>query len=414
MQNQQEFYDSSNPPEETLVPSYEYQRYTDPREQQRTQEYTPHSYEEGYSGLNDQDFWSDRGEKLRPTPKNEKSMSGLLALLVLVCVAFIAGSLFGIILSWLTWIVVIVLLIVGLAALATNWRVVSVPMPTRTFQIMEHARLVINNGSGAVTIRRGDEGVISVSAIKRASGIGIDTERMQINYHQYGDTLDISSLMAWNFLQFGLRAVDFEITVPSSCDVQLQNGGGQVAIQDIRGVIRVRTGGGNVEAHDLEGQIAMKTGGGHIGASGLKGMIEMQTGGGRIEAQNLKGRIKLRTGGSNIVLDNVRGELTASTGGGRVEVNQSALNGESSVGTGGGKITFSGSLEATGSYKFQTGGGTITIGLPTDAAFSLDAKTGGGGIHNEFGGNEAGNAPRARLNAKTGGGAIRIMKSPAF
>jgi hypothetical protein len=412
MQNQ-EFYHPSSTPEESPTPSYEYQRNTDPREQpEGAQEYPSRSYEEGYSGLNEQDFWSGAGEKLRPEPKNQKNMGGLLAVIALVCAAFIAGSLFGFVLSWLTWIIVAVLIIAGMVALATNWRVVTVPMPTRTFQIMEHARLVINNGSGAVSIRRGNEGMISVAAIKRASGIGIDTERMQINYNQYGDTLDISSHMNWSFLQFGLRTVDFEITVPPSCDVQLQNGGGAVTVQDTRGVIRVRTGGGSIEARGIEGQIAMKTSGGHIEANNVRGLIDMSTGGGSIDAQNLEGKIAMKTGGSHIVMGNVRGQLTAHTGGGRVEVNQSTLRGESSVTTGGGKIIFDGSLDATGSYKFQTGGGGITLGLPADSAFSLNARTGGGGIHNEFGRNEVGNEPRAQLNVKTGGGTIRIMRKP--
>ena len=394
MQNQQEFDYTSNTPEETPAPTYERQSNTDPREQPPAQEYAARSYEEGYAGLNEQDFWSREGEKLRPTPKNQKSMGGLLALLALLCAAFIAGSLFGVILIWLTWVVVIVLIIAGLVALATNWRVVTVPMPTRTFQIMEHARLVINNGSGAVAIRRGNEGMISVAATKRASGIGIDPERMQINYNQQGDMLDISSHMDWSFLQFGLRAVDFEITVPSSCDIQLQNGSGRVAVQETSGVIRVRTGGGRIEASNLQGQIMMKTGGGLI------------------EASNLQGQLELRSGGSRIMLENARGQLTAQTGGGRIEVSQAALSGESSVGTGGGSITFNGSLDALGSYKFQTGGGSITIGLPADAAFSLDARTGGGGVHNEFGGNEVGSGPRAPLRLKTGGGTIRVMKKP--
>jgi hypothetical protein len=135
---------------------------------------------------------------------------------------------------------VVVLILGELAALATNWRVVTTPMPTHTFQIMEHARLVINNGAGTVAIRRGEEGTVSVTATKRTSGIGIDTERMQINYNLYGDTLDISSRMSWSFLQFGLRTVDFEITVPASCHTQLQNGSGRVAVQGASGGIRVR------------------------------------------------------------------------------------------------------------------------------------------------------------------------------
>src|SRR5437773_2389668 len=411
MQNQQEFDHLSNTPEETPAPRNERQSNTDPREQPPSQEYTYHSYEEGYTtDLSERDFWPREGEKLRPEPKNQKSMGGLLALVVLLCAVFIAGSFFGVILSWLTWVVVIALIIAGLAALATNWRVVTIPMPTRTFQIMEHARLVINNGAGTVSIRRGEEGMVSVTATKRASGIGIDAERMQINYNQYGDTLDISSRMAWSILQFGLRTVDFEISVPSSCDVQLQNNSGRVALQGTSGVIRVRTGGGSVHAHDLQGQIAMKTGGGRIEADNLQGLIDLRTGGGRIEAENLQGQINLHTGGSPVILENTRGQLTAETGGGRIEVSQAALSGESSLKTGGGSITFDGSLDALGGYKFQTGGGKINLRLPGDAAFSLDAKTGGGTIHNAFGGNEVGNGPHARLKLRTGGGGIRIYR----
>src|SRR5215831_4121758 len=253
MQHQQEFEHSSSTPEESQAPIKDRQINTDPREQPLSQEPTYRSYEEGYVSQRERDYWPFEGEKLQPEPKNEKSMGGLLALIVLLCVVFILGSFFGAILSSLTWVVVTVLIIAGLAALATNWRVVTIPMPTRSFLIMEHARLVINNGAGTVSIRRGEEGMVSVTATKRASGIGIDAERMQINYNQFGDTLDISSHMAWNLLQFGLRTVDLEITVPSSCDVHLQNGGGRVALQGTSGVLLVRTGGGRIEARDLQG-----------------------------------------------------------------------------------------------------------------------------------------------------------------
>src|SRR5438270_11875233 len=197
MQNQQEFDPMSNTPQETPAPPHERQSNTDPREQPPSQEYTYRSYEEGYTDLSERDFWPYEGEKLRPEPKNQKSMGGLLALVVLLCAAFIAGSFFGVILSWLTWVVVIALIVTGLAALATNWRVVTIPMPTRTFQIMEHARLVINNGAGTVSIRRGEEGMVSVVATKRASCIGICADRMKITNNQYGDTLHTTSRIGW-------------------------------------------------------------------------------------------------------------------------------------------------------------------------------------------------------------------------
>jgi hypothetical protein len=394
MQNQQEFAHTPNTQEETPAPRNERQQNNDPREQPSSQEYAYRSYEDGYADMSERGLWSHENEKLRADPKNQKSMGGLLALVVLLCAAFIVGSSFGVILSWLTWVVVIVLIIAGLAALATNWRVVTIPVPTRSFQIMEHAQLVINNGAGTVAIRRGEEGVVRVTATKRASGIGIKAENMQIHYDQHGDMLDISSLMAWNIFQFGLRTVDFEITVPSSCDVQLRNGSGRVTVQGTSGEIRVRTGSGRVYAHDLQGRIAMKTGSG------------------RIEAGNLEGLIDLHTGSSRIILGNMRGQLTAQTGSGRIEVSQSALSGQSFLKTGSSSITFDGSLNALGNYTFQTGSGGIHLSLPDNAAFSLDAKTGSGGVHNEFGGKEAGNGPRAPLRLRTGSGGIHIYRLP--
>jgi hypothetical protein len=409
MQSQEHSYD--NLPE--AAPPGERTSNTDPREQPRQQAYTYQAYEEGYTGLNARDIWSE-GEKLRPEPKSEKSVNGPLSLIVLLCAAFIAGSFFHIGFGWLNWLIVIVLAFVGAGALIANWRIVTIPMPTRTFQVMEHARLVINNGAGRVAIRRGEEGVISVAGTKRASGIGIDPERMQVNYDQRGDTLNISSLVGWSMLQFGLRAVDFEITVPTSCDVQLDNGSGRVAVQGTNGTVRVRTGSGSIQAHDLQGQIAMKTGSGHIESSNLQGQIDLRTGSSRIEAHNLQGQISLRTGSSRIEASNLRGQVTAQTGSGRIDVRQAELNGNSLLKTGSSSITFEGSLDPQGAYNFTTGSGGINVILPADASFNLDAKTGSGGVKNEFGNQEVGNQPRAQLRLRSGSGGIRIARSGMY
>lgn len=395
MQNQQEFYHTS---EETSMPSSERQSNHDPHEQQQSQsqEYTNRSYEEGYTSLNEHDFWPYKGQKLQPEPKNHKSMGWLLALAVLVCAIFLAGSLFGLILNWLTWVVVTVLLTVGIAMLITNWRVVAIPMPPRSFRIREHARLTINNRAGRITIRRGEAGVIRVNSTKRASGFGINPRRIQINENQYGDFLEISTRMDWNMFQVGLRSVDFEITVPASCDVRVQNGSGQIVVQGTSGEMSVHTGSGRVSAHDLQGQIAMKTGSGRIEVGNLQGLINLRTGSGRIEADNLQGQINLHTGS------------------GRIEVTRSALSGKSLLKTGSNSINVDSSLDPLGDYQFQTGSGSITLILPADAAFALDAKTGIGGVHNEFGSDKGSNGPRAPLKLRTGSGGIHIHRNGIF
>ena len=377
------------------TPAGERTSNSDPREQGQQQGYAYRSYDEGYTGTHARDIWSE-GEKLRSAPRSEKSMGGLLALVALICVVFILGSIVGIFLTWLSWLIVAILVVVGLAALATNWRIVTIPMPTRTFPIMEHAQLVIRNGAGRVTIRRGEEGAISVAATKRASGFGINPERMQVEYDQRGDSVNILTRVGWSIFQFGLRSINFEITVPASCDVQLENGSGRVAVQGTRGDIRLRTGSGGIEAYDLQGQIAMKTGSGGIKVGGLQGQVLVTTGSGGIKGEELQGQITLTTGSGGITIE------------------QSMFAGKSRLSTGSGGIRFDGALDPRGNVEMKTGSGGIDLRLPANAAFSLNAKTGSGGVRNEFGGNEVGSGPRAQLRLRTGSGGIRIAKDGGY
>jgi hypothetical protein len=420
MQNQQEsgsynpnFDPNPNTSEAQPLVSDECSFNTDPREQRRAPSWgdIDRTYEAGYTGLDEHDFGPREGEKLRLAPPQRKNIGGLLVLVVLICAAFIAGNLFGLIIDWLAWFIVIVLAIVGVTVSIANWRVVTIPLPPRSFQITEHARLVINNRSGRITIRRGEEGIVSVSPTKHASGLGINLGCMQVNYEQHGDILQISSRTGWHIFQFGLSRIDFDITVPAGCEVQLHNGSGAITMQGINGVMRVRTGSGRIYAHDLQGQITMKTGSGRMEIGNLQGQIDLNTGSGRIEAGKLEGQIRLRTGSSRIVLDNVRGQLVAQTGSGRIEVTRSALSGESVLKTGSGKINVECWLDQLGNYHFQTGSGRIDLGLPASAAFSLDAKTGSGGVHNDFDRREVGNGPRAPLKLRTGSGRIHIYRA---
>lgn len=406
MQSQEHSYEQSYEQSSIISPDDRVSN-TDPRETGQQQEYTSQSYEEGYTGSSNWNAWTE-GEKLRPEMKSEKSPIGPVGIIVIVCAAFVAGSFLHIGFGWLDWLIAVVLAFVGVAAIISNWRVVTIPMPLRTFQIAEHARLVINNGAGKVEIKRGEDNVVSVAATKRASGIGVSPEGLQVDYEQHSDNLNITNKIHWNIFQFGYRAVDFEITVPANCDVQLENGAGKVAVQGTTGTVRVRTGSGSIQAHDLRGQIAMKTGSGRIESSNLQGQIDLRTGSSRIEAHGLQGQINLRTGSSRIEASNIQGQVTAQTGSGHIEFSQAALSGNSLLKTGSSSIAFDGTLDPAGSYRMETGSGGINLNLPPHAAFRLDARTGSGGVHNMFGSKEVGAEPRAPLRLRSGSGSIRI------
>jgi hypothetical protein len=388
MQNQEHMqYDYDEEP----TPASQRTTNTDPREQPQEQGYAYPAYEEGYSRRDDPAIWN-YGEKMQPTNNSQFNPQNLLALVIIICIALIVGSHFGIIVGWLSWTIVCILIAAGLTALISSWRIVSVPLPTSTFQIREHARLILNSEAGGIVIRRGAEGVITVNGTRRVSGIHANIDSIQVLTRQEGDAVDISTHVDWSFWQFGLHSVHFEITVPASCDVQLATGSGRVVLQDTNGDIRVRTGSGGIEFNNLQGRISLKTGSG-----GVRG-------------NNIKGDTLIQTGSGGVRLDMIEGPLSLRTGSGGVVIEQGFLAGISRISTGSGGITFDGMLDPRSNIEMHTGSGGIVLQLPTTSAFTLDAHTGSGGIHNAFGSQEVGTGPRALLRLRTGSGGIHIRQ----
>ncbi len=356
---------------------------TDPREQRQWQEppiqqqdYEERSYEEGYTGMDADDIWQPQeGEKLRPRSTGQRSPNALFILFALLC-AFVLGAMFsGILHTWLSLSFITVLLI-GASIIATlNWRTVTIPMPTQTFSVSDHPRLLINDTMGTITIRRGENGVVNVAPTKRVSGIGVTPENMQMAYDMHDNMLHISTLIKWNIFQFGLRRIDLEITVPEACDVQVNNGSGRIIADGLHGNIQLKTGSGRIEVNDLQGNVALKTGSGSISGTALNGQMALTTGSGKITLQ------------------------------------QAVLAGTSRLKTGSGSITFDGTLDPRGSYEMKTGSGSVRLTLAPDASFALQASTGSGGVTNEFDGTSPSNVAQAPLKIKTGSGGIRVYKA---
>jgi DUF4097 and DUF4098 domain-containing protein YvlB len=346
--------------------------------QQEQREYAERPYEEGYSSQDSIDAWFREDEKLRPKPSRKRGPQGLLVFIVALCVLLIVGNISGIIIGHLTWsfiaAIVGVIAIIGAFVVIANWRTVTQPVPVETFSVMEHPRLVLNNFSGTVTILRGEQNDVIVAATKRASGIRVNPEKMQVRYDQRGDTINVATNAMWNFFQFGILSTDFEITVPENCDVQVANGSGKIVIQDVNGDIRLKTGSGRIEANDLQGRIALKTGSGRV------------------------------------ALTNISGQVTLATGSGGIDIGQSQLVGISEFKTGSGGITFTGALDPRGSYRFLTGSGSVRFMLSPDTSLNLNAKTGSGRVVNDFANSVPGSGPRAQLTIKTGSGGIYVQR----
>jgi len=162
--------------------------------------------------------------------------------------------------------------------------------------------------------------------------------------------------------------VQFEVTVPSGYNVDVNTEVGDIETQDIGGTASLRTQGGNIRA-------------GRIGGSGLR------------DASSGRSVAKLETQGGHIQVLDVAGDLTAFTGGGHINVGNIA--GDASLRTGGGHVRAG---KIGGRADLETVGGNITV---AHAGNFVNVRTGGGQI--DFG------EVRGSVHAQTGGGGIRVV-----
>ncbi|EFH83649.1 DUF4097 family beta strand repeat-containing protein [Ktedonobacter racemifer] len=388
----------------------------DPREQHEQHEIprsddAEHGYEEGYTGQYTGDSWFQEGEKLQSRPPQQRGAFNIFLILGALCVAIILSNILGFLGSWIMWTGLVVLILVGVYLAILNWRVVTLPQPMETFQVQERARLILNNVSGNVTIRKGDQNAVTVFPTKRASGIGMTLEKMRIDYQQQGDVIAITSNANYSPFQFGMRNFDFEITVPRNCDIQLKTGSGRINAQGVSGEVRMHTGSGAIDAREMQGQIDLSTGSGAVDIADLDGRINIRTSSGGMTAHQVRGEVLLKSSSGRISATSMDGRVELNTGSGEIYVIQSTLSGRAIFKTGSGTINFGGALDPLGTYQFRTGSGEISLTLPPQSAFNLDASTGSGKITNEFGGNDVGGGPHAQIKTKTGSGRITIRSS---
>ena len=226
-------------------------------------------------------------------------------------------------------------------------------LPERTFTVTGQSKLIVSDGSGSVYVHAGNTNTIAVRATKVMAGL-VNND-LRVDYVQNGNTLSVSSRDGSSF-QIGERSINFDISVPSTTDLAIDAGSGQVHIANIVGQIKASTGSGDIQASDITGQ------------------------------------------------------ATLSTGSGNIIVDQAKLAGQTSAHTGSGNIRLTSSLDSRGSYRIDTGSGNISVSLPVDAAFQLEAKTESGTLHNDFGSNRVGTSPYATLSTETGSGDVQIRK----
>jgi hypothetical protein len=159
----------------------------------------------------------------------------------------------------------------------------------RTFTVEAPAQLKVSNVRGSIDIRPGEEGVITITALKHKSANGLGQTQIIIEQQEDGRVIAEAkyenSITSW----FGLNKpcrVDFTIRVPKTCSVKVNCVSSEAVIEGLEGKIDANGVSGDLQLRDLSGEFNFSNVSGKLLAENLSGPLELNT---------VSGKVNIRT-----------------------------------------------------------------------------------------------------------------------
>lgn len=250
------------------------------------------------------------------------------------------------------------------------------------FAVGSATRLEVDAPGGSVTVEVWDRNEVRVRA-EHSSRTYVDIDRR-------GATIDVEA----EARRGPANIVDFVITVPRSFDLELDG---------MYTDITVEGADGEVEAESLHGDVIIRGGRGVVKASSVQGRVLIEGSQGRVEAESAAAEIRIR---------NASGEILAESAGGDI-ILENVRATSVDVGTVGGRVFYSGTFAANGSYFFGSHGGTVTLSLPENVAASMTLSTIYGSITSNLPGAPA-RFEKGQRNAFQVGGGGAVVEVETF
>ncbi len=205
----------------------------------------------------------------------------------------------------------------------------------QTFEVTSPAQLTLSNIRGSVVIRSAEAGedqpaVIHIQASKRV-GTG-DPERTEVILFQQADgSVTVrTEFQKTSWLDFLLGngrpcKVDYLVSVPRLCSVQLKCISSSAQVEDLQGEFGLKTVSGDLELHGLSGPMRAHSVSGEIRGERLSGNLDLDTVSGsarlsestfpELRADSVSGRLEFQTplGPGPFRVKTVSGDVLLST-----------------------------------------------------------------------------------------------------
>ncbi len=310
---------------------------------------------------------------------------------------------------------------IGWAALAVLLSIAATARPARpaegsfdrTLKVTGPAALDVTTGSGSISVRAGEAGVVRVHGTIRArEGWRLSEDEAERKVRALESNPPIEQ--TGNIIRIGhiqdpdLRrdiSISYELVVPADSQLNSKTGSGSQTVQGIRGPVKVGSGSGSLKVANIGDQVRAETGSGDIEIASVRGTVYLNTGSGSIRGDGIGGGITAGTGSGNVrLVQTAPGPVKVESGSGSADL--SGVRGSLHAQTGSGGITAEG--EPTGDWFLQTGSGNLVVRIPSNLGFDLNAHSGSGGITTSHPITVQGNLSRHELRGKVGGGGLRL------
>jgi hypothetical protein len=281
----------------------------------------------------------------------------------------------------------------------------------RIIKVEGGLEISINNPSGAVTLTTNTENKLQIDAIKNIYADNKEegeliADHVQINTADADGHITIEpqflkiqdrSPSFWQKLlgksgETSFGSVDFVISAPVECNVDIYNPQGNIEISGFRGNLEVSGVEGNIEignilgdvtvvtssgtlaVKDIEGKVYIKANGSDLSFFSVNGDLDIRNSSGKTTGEYLLGDLSLTQQGGEIDIEHIEGDIRVKSTSARLKIGQDF--GALDVSTESGDIDISTELNSSKDYFIETVSGSIRFMVPEGSGGEVKLEAG--------------------------------------
>lgn len=179
-------------------------------------------------------------------------------------------------------------------------------------------KLVIDCGSGFLYVTGEDslrgievEAEIIVKGKREKDIEDYVKKNVKLELKKQGSKAVLVSMFKNQFprISFQTRVINLTVKVPKNMDMEIDDGSGEVRIEQIDGNLQIDDGSGEITIRDIQGDVDIDDGSGTVDIRDVTGNVTVDDGSGTIKVNDIGENVKVSDGSGSIYIDGVGGDV---------------------------------------------------------------------------------------------------------